>query len=944
MFERDIMVENINQIEQTKRVYQSAGAQTTQGVKAQNVTLSSSGSAKVDTVEKLTDEQIRAQIEQLLKDNDLTIEDCKTEIENFETLSLREQLEAVKKYLNLSEAVQEDVKEETVKEQKSDKFDKSEYNKKTLTEKIKQCEYELAKNIYIHGSGNIKGSKGETLKANGQEAWDKLTPEEKQAFVDELMTFINNHEDLKNTLDEIYNNAKSSDDKTKKLTEVMVDHLMNTIQASNASEQGNEAGMSIIDFLKKPELERTKLIYQSIDKNSINDNDKEYIQRQDDIIKEVEKIKNAKTGSSEKLDIDEAYEYIRCNNLDIKKILYDAYKSKSENELSPNQKDLLNQYERFIQSENGEAILKREKIANLGKLQVEYEQLKNKTNRTDAENYNLRTLEEYLKSDDAKALEEYKQCIPKPKGDYENKVAQDGKELEELLSKSEFSGSKFEALGSIKYIEKQLAGCKSREEKLKYISTFIKLNPSSSASAIYGHYLKEFPELAKSKDLVLYASANIDKVSAATAQEIETTIAENSKNGNKLEKEETGTINRTISNILKSDRCKGKEFDDHKVIHVNTTVNEMVFETAEQAEMAVNSAFDVTTTVKDTNKQRNSVDAIINGKNTTEKNGIYITENGFNLAESNQAYAVNAATDKWRETAKHVAESKDLISKYAKSAQTDIFKGTHKALNKWFDEQEAIKYSNSLSDQIKYCDKDNQLDMHKEMMTSKYSEVIEHTAGNIKDYDVSIQAEAFDSVVSTGNTAAIKTAYENLATSPYVVQEDANLGGIVETSLKISDSDELLQKIKSGEALTREEYDSLTDLQKQEYKAAYFKSLSPAKQIELVTKISDVTTKKSVFKKIAQQNPSLLKEIIEHDAGTAEFVYNMHIADDLVLSVAKRKGSSVIQFANLAKKIEKTNIEKSGKNETAENQSKNYMDSPFDALKIKDKKNNIYLA
>lgn len=260
------------------------------------------------------------------------------------------------------------------------------------------------------------------------------------------------------------------------------------------------------------------------------------------------------------------------------------------------------------------------------------------------------------------------------------------------------------------------------------------------------------------------------------------------------------------------------------------------------------------------------------------------------------------------------------FSRYAKENQTEAFK-IHKQRCEQDDysQEESIKSLNMLSDYIAGCDKDNQLAMHNEIMTSQYAEVQEHAAGNIKYYDPSVQADAIDAVYATGNQKAIETAIVNLAEGNYAngVQEQV-LGNVLNTAFASENSNaELLQKVISGEALSTQEWNSLTPKQKSEYQAAYFKALSPAKQLKLLASISDPNLKKSIYKKIASQNKQMLKNLVASDADTAKFIYDMGIANDIVRDICKLKASSEIKFNNLLKTIEKNEQQKNNQQITS---------------------------
>lgn len=92
---------------------------------------------------------------------------------------------------------------------------------------------------------------------------------------------------------------------------------------------------------------------------------------------------------------------------------------------------------------------------------------------------------------------------------------------------------------------------------------------------------------------------------------------------------------------------------------------------------------------------------------------------------------------------------------YSKDNQRAASKNVMQASNS-FEKEEAVKIQKTLADQIAKCHKDNQLDMHNDIMKSKYDDVLEHAANNINKYDESVQADAIKSTYATGNEKAIE--------------------------------------------------------------------------------------------------------------------------------------------------------------------------------------------
>lgn len=883
------MVENINQIKHTKRVYQSADNQTSQASQIQDITLSSSSGAKVDTIEKLTDAEIQQQIDELLENNNLKIDDCIAEIENFETLSLREQLDAIKKLVNPtennnvqnSESANENkqIKNNSIKE----KFSYSEYSKLDKNSKLNVVLEEFAKNQFIFGDKDNPKTEDE---------WNKLSQEAKNQYtntVKQKILAIINKDNNNNEIDNLDDIQKllHLDDST---IETQIDRILTGIHASNSK------GMNAVDFLKLSELQKDEEIHEYIVNLDI-DKESELSKYQKDYLNENKLISRAIVeyakvhGMADKFK-DGTYVF---TPVEIQKYLKEFKISKTDIQLEyleNNKKNDVN----IIGDQKDYIEFKEEKFKELS---------------------NIKSVQNIVKD--------------MPEENYGR--------LDEIKS---VLGQKFEK-------------AKTNNAKATQLTLYIKKNLSDKSPEEFAQYVAELMHDLQANDDTEDLSLNVlQKV-------LKTATPEQRKALAGLENVRLQASVSTQANELDEETSKIKAQTDLKLNKKypgkGTDIASLRIDNSDDEHVVFTSQIDLQ---GEKRLQKKISERAINAKKPEHQ--LKIGTDVLKIADDDVAIDFGTQIDKTDKSVQidltKVAVERKPVHKamiddgtfvrFDEVNKSEAFKIVKdRTLSDDYSDDEAKTALKTLSDWI--GDKRNsaktQAAMHKEIMSldnSKYSEVIEHAAGNIKNYDPTIQNEAIESVVATGNTKAVETAYTNLAASPAVVQESAQLRQIIETSLENKNIEELAQKIKSGAPLTREEYNSLTEVQKQEYKAAYFKSLSPAKQVEIMTKISDVNTKKAMFKKVAQYSPNLLKSIIEHDAESAEFVYNMHIADDLVLSVAKRKSASVIQFANLVKKIEKTNLEKSGKSEKIDSA---YMDSPFDALKIKNKKNNnIYLA
>ncbi len=335
----------------------------------------------------------------------------------------------------------------------------------------------------------------------------------------------------------------------------------------------------------------------------------------------------------------------------------------------------------------------------------------------------------------------------------------------------------------------------------------------------------------------------------------------------------------------------------------------------------------------------------------------YVAANADKAQAELQNPVLKMFTDGNKEATQSAIEAKTVTRMYAQN-QTEALNTLKNNAESLMAKDEAIKALNLLSDQIRDCDKSNQLDMHNSMMKSKYSEVQEHTARNIKDYDPTVQSQALDSVYKSGNEKAIDAAVESLSNTASVDIVDYNLNktitnavvktlennvNILENIDAVSSEDKTIrEKVISGEKLSVQEYASLSPSEKREYITNYFKSLSPAQKIKLLSSISNASQKRSIYKMIARTNNDLFNRMIT-DPDIAKTILDMNLSNEInnqILRVANQKKNSINSFADISK-------EYGNDNESAANSEKNstYNTNPykFDAkeLYLYDKNGNL---
>ena len=265
------------------------------------------------------------------------------------------------------------------------------------------------------------------------------------------------------------------------------------------------------------------------------------------------------------------------------------------------------------------------------------------------------------------------------------------------------------------------------------------------------------------------------------------------------------------------------------------------------------------------------------------------------------------------------------FTRYDKDNKTDAFRMFRTRFEQDdFSKNEAVNQLNLLADNIKKVkEADIQLEMHNDIMQSKYSEVQEHAAGNIKDYDPTVQSKALESVYATGNEKAIDAAVESISDAKSLDVIQQNFNKVVTESLvkTVDNSSDALntidtaskddvsikEKVAAGTRLTTQEFASLTPSEKREYIANLFKNLSPNEKIKLINSISNQSTKRSIYKMIARTNGDLFNRMI-NDADVAKTILDMNLSAEInnkILTVVNRKKYSTNAFADLSKDYNK---------------------------------------
>ena len=848
---------------------------------------------------------VDTQKQELLKKLGITLEQyeaLKAQVPDFDTLSLDKQAELITS-LNTEkvETVQNTSEQEEVAQPKTEK---QIYNEKTPDAKVEDCYLAFTKNTYIYG---IKDKNGNIIaQSHSEEDWNKLSDAEKQAEIEKVKAFIDKDERLKNVKDTFL----AATEKNSKLKEDAADSVMRGILASEFN------GVSYIEFLQKDEYERLGIVdeylttEEGLNKDNLNASDKAYMKYYDTLKSQISKIVSERTGKDvgENLDASDVAKYMRYYNLDKTELMRNAILDKPAESRTAKEIEFIKNFQNLEQTRN------KAKAQNLLSLQDElnsYEtKLQNGQELSAEERAAYNSIKQYFSGDEAKNLKKFAaEILPQPKTDYEKLVATEVENFQSQI-KDFVNGSDLETAAALSFLETKTKGM-SQKEKGKYIDTFLKYYNTDASVNVYGFYAKQYKNLWDNNCHLDKQVNNLTSASLADQEKVENNIQSLENSNNPLRERYAAELTITGSNNL-AKSCN-PEVDDNKVSW-NNHASQFKDADVQIASQKMNE------TIVNEELQEQAVKELQGSEHATDELQIYAADNADKLKGKAQLTSLDIATDKSEKALKRAAEN-GIFSRLEKENQQPAMALERQRLEERLDKDDAIKYTNMLADQIKDCHKDNQLAMHNEMMNSKYSEVQEHVAGNIKDYDPTVQAEALETVLASGNEKAIEAAAESVKYSPDCVKSE--MAEVVEAyasdnaiqadsaileqfaDLIPSQSKTIQEKIASGQILSESELSTLSVSERRDYLASFFKKLPVDKKIKLLASMPD-SQKKTIYTLIARTDSTLFNAIIK-DKDRADQLLSMGLPEDVnnkIKGVVKFLAVSDIGYQNIAAKYD----------------------------------------
>ena len=847
---------------------------------------------------------VDTQKQELLKKLGITLEQyeaLKAQVPDFDTLSLDKQAELITS-LNTGkiETVQNTSEQEEAAQPKTEK---QIYNEKTPEAKVEDCYLAFTKNTYIYG---IKDKKGNIIaQSHSEEDWNKLSDAEKQAEIEKIKAFIDKDERLKNVKDTFL----AATEKNSKLKEDAADSVMRGILASEFN------GVSYIEFLQKDEYERLGIVdeylttEEGLNKDNLNASDKAYMKYYDTLKSQISKIVSERTGKDvgDNLDASDVAKYMRYYNLDKTELMRNAILDKPAESRTAKEIEFIKNFQNLEQTRN------KAKAQNLLSLQDElnsYEtKLQNGQELSAEERAAYNSIKQYFSGDEAKYLKEFAEILPQPKTDYEKSVASEVENFQSQF-KDFANGSDLETAAALSFLETKTKGMPEKD-KAKYLDTFLKFYNTEAAVNVYGVYAKQYKNLWDNNCHLDKQVNNLTSASLADQEKVENNIQSLENSNNPLRKRYAAELTITGSNNL-AKSCNPE--DDGNKLSWNNHASKFKDADVQIASQKMNE------TIFDEDKQNQAVRTLQSSENATEELQLYASDNADKLKGKAQLTSLDIATDKSENALKRAAEN-GIFSRLEKENQQPAMALERQRLEERLYKDDAIKYTNMLADQIKDCHKDNQLAMHNEMMNSKYSEVQEHAAGNIKDYDPTVQAEALETVLASGNEKAIEAAAESVKYSPDCVKSE--MAEVVEAyasdnaiqadsaileqfaDLIPSQSKTIQEKIASGQILSESELSTLSVSERRDYLASFFKKLPVDKKIKLLASMPD-SQKKTIYTLIARTDSTLFNAIIK-DKDRADQLLSMGLPEDVnnkIKGVVKFLAVSDIGYQNIAAKYD----------------------------------------
>lgn len=746
-------------------------------------------------------------------------------------------------------------------------FNNADYSKLPLSKKLEVYVKEYAKNSFLYSdSENPK-----TI-----DDWNNLSEEEQTKFIAQT----------KLALEDTFSEALS--ETSPELQGEVLTSMMTNLQAANymqytvAQLNGKEKyqGYTISQNEKEDAIYSYLSEVNEVSPNSLTDTDKNRLQYQQTLVDAVNHL-----AGQDNLCLADAKQYMKDNNLTQTEVLQQYLTQKAQNgELSADEQKLLDKLNADINDPAMQGVLMEAKFQGLKNLEAELEEAKKNGDTARAEK-----LEKVINSNDSVKIRKWAKAyqIEKkepPKSYHKFRESSFGKLYEQTSDPQERaailmayvkekypnSAKKQSKLAIELYNGLCSEGIDAAETKVSFLSACLVFDPEIGKK-ILSHKDVSTDVSTKSLNNIRKKNKNVPKAYDKINGQKQKNLYKDAKlhferNGqSKLLEHAKRLISSTQDVFLDSALEIPDENKDEYIAALG--------EANEDTEIA-NKNIDITATYVNAELQLKSNETI--NQFATEETKAYGAVHTDLMLSENQTRLASMYTNDSRLATEAFVED-GTWARFDKENQTEGMELAYNRTDELFEGEEKIDLLNTNADHIANADKENQLDMHNFYMESKYSDVVEHAAGNIYKYDESVQGDALDSTKNTGNQDAIDAAMSNFDKYADYVQENPKYQAMQQET-EVRQAQEVAQQV----AEFHEQYEKLTGMQSNieqeitddEQKLSYIKNFlnaSPQEQFKLLSKIP-MSWQGTVFSKIATYCPQMLSGLVKQ--GYGQYILN----------------------------------------------------------------------
>ena len=740
-------------------------------------------------------------------------------------------------------------------------FDGAKFEKLTAKEKMQVYTEEYAKNSFMYADEKNK----KTI-----EQWNALSDEEKAKYLKDAQSALSSE------YSELIKGAKDD-----KIVDWALNYLMTDLRAANRMEMKVNQFNGTEDYHGKKinESQREEYIYDLLfDDNEcapekMSTLDKIRFQKEQFLAKAV----SAKSGQ-ENLCPSDAKKYLKNNNLLEADVEYEYLKNKLEKEgsLTGAEMKILSNLESLQENDAYLDVVNEAKYQGLQNLKKERAQA--------------------LEAGDTETVKELDKTINKPESKQVEKIASEnntevkeppkeynefqetvyGKAFQKAKNSEERAAVMTAYIESLPYEQQEEMVLKLSEglkaqgpEDLSTNMKFLQMIAFKNGK-LGDNVLQKLDTPLTNAITVQMIELQGDKNSAVIVppEKLEIVAKRNADELNNIKDEKKkNSIRKQFSNIQNKIQVLGNDDQKSAVVSGSRKANNDKI-------IGCNNV-NISNSIEDVKKQKEA--HIITNSTASEEVKAYGATQAPNSAEQIQVDIIGIYT-KGSKKATNAVTQDGTYSKLAVKNQVKAMELTNERIEENFDGQERIDLLKLSSDFIAKSAVENQLEMHKSVMNSKYEDVVAHASSNIHKYDESVQAEAIKSSYATGNQKAIDAVNGQIescsqkavaeASKEYNIKQScAETEARTEKAGSQSYAESVITNNKITQNLTEPEaVKGMSEAEKTSYYIEYFLKTTDTGRYNLLSKLSD-SQLKDVISKLCKYNSSMIKGLVAQGLG-----------------------------------------------------------------------------